>query len=629
AAEAGSYISGAFLDTALEWRNRHSPNVAWAERYRSEVGLKVESEKVMAFLDVSAAHRDALVEEEEKRRHAELERERRELEQAQAFAQQQQRAKRRLLWLTAALCLILLFALGTAIYAMRARATAEQNEKKAVKTQEAGTAYRDALSSLKIKDVDDARAQFDKAAKQFTEINDISGAAASYMELGDTYFNGSLGKINWEEGAKYYDKADELNQNNKDLNGKASVLRAMGDTFINAARSVLDESGDVKTALNLLDKGKRSLERAREIYQSEKNQESEILVLNQLGDGISDWRFWADSKEAYSNAIKYYDQMLDIYEKQSSSPATRVTALPNHRAMALKLAGISEDLIGDQAAARKYRDKALAVAQSQGGIEVEAATRLEIARSFGLGDSQSQEFEKALKLFEGATDRLPEAELLIKIAEMRLKPYRKIAVRGVNLREGPSTKDKIIKALEKDINVLVLAEGEWLKISYDNQKGFIHSKFARKEQEVRDTKSEGLKSTLGYFKRALDIYQARGMLTEQADLYKRMADVDIGAKTDGDKNRALVSLKGALKIYKDLKDNQAQIELLNQIVTLVLENADAYKKAGKWQPANDSYAEAARLFQDNPALKQLDSGRTLFARAYIGGVEMRETLKQP
>ncbi len=574
AAEAGSYISGAFLETTLEWREQHRPNATWAERYHAEVGLTTTFEQVASFLDASASHRDALVEEEERRRQEESERKRRELEHAQAFAQQQQRTKRRLLWLAAALCLISLFAVGTAVVAGISWRKAKQAKEKAEKMQEAGTAYRDALSFLKIKNVFDARVQFDKAATQFAELNDISGAAASYMELGDTYFNASLGQTDYNKGAEYYDKADKLNQNNNDLNNKASVLRAMGNTFINSARAVLDQNADAKAfARNLLEKGHASLERALKIYQNKDAQESEIIVLNQLVDGHLDGRFWDDSKEAYGNAIKYYEQMLEIYKKQSSSPNLKEGALRHHRALALKLADISEDRLGKPADAEKYRNEALEVARRQGGIEEEATTRLEIARAFGPGESQSQEFEKAVKLFEGATDRLPEADLLIRIALMRFKLYRKITVSRVNLREGPSAYTKSIRLLDKnkdkDMRVLVLIDGDdWLKVKFEEQKGFIYSNFAKKEHEVSDTTSEGLKSALGYLQRALEIYQARGMLKEQADLLQQMADVDIDAGPSGDDKRALKSLNQALEVYKKLNDITSQSQILNKIATI-------------------------------------------------------------
>jgi Bacterial SH3 domain. len=574
AAEAGSYISGSFLETTLDWREQYKPNATWAERYHAEVGLTTTFEQVSSFLDASASHRDTLVEEEERRRLEESERKRRELEHAQAFASQQQRAKRRLLWLAAALCLISLFALGTAYIAGSSWRKAKQAKEKAEKMQEAGTAYRDALSFLKIKNVYEARKRFDKAATQFAELNDISGAASSYMELGDTYFNASLGQINHNIGATYYDKAETLNLNNKDLNNKASVLRVIGNTYINSARAVLDQNSDAKGfALNLLGKGQNSLERALKIYRDKDDQESQIIILNQLVDGNLDGRFWDDSKAAFANAVKYYEQLLEIYKNQSSLPQLKKTALPNHRALALKLADILEEQLGKPADAERYRNEALEVARRHGGVDEEATTRLEIARAFGPGELQSQEFEKAVKLFEGATDRLPEAALLIKLAQMRLKLYRKITVNKVNLREGPSTTTEVIGSLEKskdqDMRVLVLIDGgDWIKVKLKEKKGFIYSNFAKKEQEVSDTTSEGLKSALGYFQRALEIYQAQGMLKEQADLLQQMADADINAGPGGDDKRALKSLNQALEIYKKLDDITSQNQVMDKIAAI-------------------------------------------------------------
>lgn len=533
AAEAGSYISGVYLDTALDWRNQYKPNVAWASRYHSEVGLKVTPENVTTFLDASAAHRDALRQEEEKRRQAEIERERRELEHAQAFAKQQQRAKRRLVWLAGALCLILLFALVMAVSAMRAKA-------KAVKTQMAGTAYREALSALKIKDVDDARTKLVFAATQFTELRDISGAAASYMELGDTYFNGSLGKIDWEEGAKYYDKANELSQNNDDFNSKAPVLRAMGSTFINAARAVLELSGDKERARKLLDKGQRALERAREIYQSKNDQDSEIVILNQLGESVSDGRFSDDPKEDYRNAIKYYDQILAIYDKQkNSSSEIKNAALPKYKETALKLADIADGKLGDLAAANKYREMAVNALGEIGGMQAKADMLLEIARSFGPGEQQTEYQKMAARLYEDSTDRRPEAEILRKIADMQLDSYKKTTNR-VNLREGPGTSFEIIKLLAPNTNVIVLGDdGKWLRVTVENQKGFILGAFA---QGVGDSPRSSLTSALDYYQRAFKIYETLRDTPSQKQLLDKIATI----------NERLAQFPQALKAREEL-----------------------------------------------------------------------------
>jgi hypothetical protein len=114
------------LQFALDWREQSNPNAAWAQRYHPEF------ETAIKYLDDSRMAREERVAAEELRRNQEIERDKRELEQTKAFVAQQARSARRLRWLIVALCVILLFAIGTAVYAFNLRSVAEKSQRAAI-----------------------------------------------------------------------------------------------------------------------------------------------------------------------------------------------------------------------------------------------------------------------------------------------------------------------------------------------------------------------------------------------------------------------------------------------------------------------------------------------------------------
>jgi energy-coupling factor transporter ATP-binding protein EcfA2 len=123
------------LQYVLRWREKSNPGRAWGVRYHPEF------DAAMGYLEESRMARDT-------RLAAERERERRELETARAFAEKQARSAHRMRRLTAALCLILLFALGTAAYAYTLKRSAEASKDSAVKAQLVAEGLRrDALAS--------------------------------------------------------------------------------------------------------------------------------------------------------------------------------------------------------------------------------------------------------------------------------------------------------------------------------------------------------------------------------------------------------------------------------------------------------------------------------------------------
>lgn len=117
------------LQIALDWREQARPNAAWAERYYPEF------ETSIAYLDDSRLARETDVAAEERDREEQLARERRELEMAKRYAEEQHRAASRLRRLTFALVFISLLAVGTAAFALKARAQAETSRREATEAQ--------------------------------------------------------------------------------------------------------------------------------------------------------------------------------------------------------------------------------------------------------------------------------------------------------------------------------------------------------------------------------------------------------------------------------------------------------------------------------------------------------------
>jgi tetratricopeptide (TPR) repeat protein len=114
---AGGLLDDVTLQYVLRWRERSKPDRAWGVRYRPEF------DSAMAYLEESRAARDARIE-------AEQQREQLKLETARAFAEKQARSARRMRWLTAALGVILLFALGSTVYAFIMKRSAENSQKR-------------------------------------------------------------------------------------------------------------------------------------------------------------------------------------------------------------------------------------------------------------------------------------------------------------------------------------------------------------------------------------------------------------------------------------------------------------------------------------------------------------------
>jgi tetratricopeptide (TPR) repeat protein len=114
---AGGLLDDVTLQYVLKWRDTAKPDPAWGARYHPAFA------NAMSYLEESRTARDTRIAAEE-------ERERRELETARAFAEKQARSAHRMRRLTAALGVILLFALGTTAYAVVMGVKAKRSERR-------------------------------------------------------------------------------------------------------------------------------------------------------------------------------------------------------------------------------------------------------------------------------------------------------------------------------------------------------------------------------------------------------------------------------------------------------------------------------------------------------------------
>ena len=108
------------LQVALDWRDKRQPNTIWAQRYHA--GFV----QAMNFLDASVARRDEELYKEEAQRQEQEAQRQHALEQAQALAKKEQqraeeqtKASRRFRWISIALAIAFIIALGAATWAIQ------------------------------------------------------------------------------------------------------------------------------------------------------------------------------------------------------------------------------------------------------------------------------------------------------------------------------------------------------------------------------------------------------------------------------------------------------------------------------------------------------------------------------
>jgi hypothetical protein len=141
------------LQIALEWREQHKPNRAWANRYHPEFDLAI------GFLDASREHRDAQL-------AAEREREQRELARARDFAEKQARSASRLRWAALAMALLFLLALSGAAYAFTMKQLAQESAARAVEERERANEAKRRAETL----ADELRENSEKLQKNYQAL---------------------------------------------------------------------------------------------------------------------------------------------------------------------------------------------------------------------------------------------------------------------------------------------------------------------------------------------------------------------------------------------------------------------------------------------------------------------------
>ena len=178
------------LQIALDWREQHKPNAAWARRYNPEFA------ETMKFLDASKAAHEAKLAAEEREREEQLERDRRELEMTRVFAEKQARSARRMRWLAAGMAVLFLLSIVTAGYAFvtkrrvdleRARAVQaleqkEIAERERIKAEESELFARAELAQALIKSL----VAEDQAKKEAERANTQAGIAAENFKKAET-----------------------------------------------------------------------------------------------------------------------------------------------------------------------------------------------------------------------------------------------------------------------------------------------------------------------------------------------------------------------------------------------------------------------------------------------------------
>lgn len=157
-ARVGGLLDDVTLQYVLRWRERSKPVWAWGVRYHSEFNT------AMSYLELSTATSEASI-------YAEQERKELELETARAFAEKQARSAQRMRRLTAALCLILLFTLGTAAYALHLRAEAKGSEKVA-KGLQASAERSEAMARIAQEHAEVLQATAENSARTVKEQKD-------------------------------------------------------------------------------------------------------------------------------------------------------------------------------------------------------------------------------------------------------------------------------------------------------------------------------------------------------------------------------------------------------------------------------------------------------------------------
>lgn len=518
------------LQLALDWREKHQPNEAWARRYHPAFA------DAMKFLDESLAKRESDAAAAKLHREMEAQRERDELEKAKLYASQQQESARRLRWLSVGLLIFSVLAVGTLVLAgymwvgLRA-------------TQAAAEAARDANKAYNRTQIKEAREKFLETIKQYHDLKDMDAVA---------FFNGELGnmlleqesKEDAEQGLNYLEEASKVYRQNGDIQSSSSTLIKIGEALLsNGALNIVDYETSTASPSNLQNAAEDVREARRERiaqalgrycsalegFKAEGNAEGQIKAYAALGEFFTivdqDVKVGDDCpalKEALVSipdegieykqklrSIKAFSQTLPLYQQllqQQVGDQTEVNRLRKELANMLVGIGSQYAEMKEQQSAEDMFQKALAIYRATGESEKEARVLTQI--SFSATPEEGEKYLlQAAEIYRRAGNIKAHASMLQRVG---LNLMRNAAA----VKEGETVSEKQQKALDFLTRAAALYEGlkDWEGLSYTYVLiAELHSA------------TNQVAAALQTLRRALSLYEEENDLQGQARIHNEIA----------------------------------------------------------------------------------------------------------
>ncbi len=459
-----SLLSDPALQLALDWKEKRQPNQAWGERYHPEFA------RAMDFLDESREKRERDAAEAELLQKEKAERERKKLEE-KAGAHQRELEKqieeaRRIRRFMLVFLVLMMLALTAASYAFI-------TNRKAIATQEADQAHREATKYLERVDIEKARETFLDAINKYENIPNPDGVAHTYTELGRMLIGQTKqeGDSQQQEGVAYYNKAIDNYRLRGDFDGSAAALAELGvflgkkdNKGIRFNDEELYEYQNIEK-IDIRESTKTTIGYFCEAlgdYEKAENLEGQISILSKIRDVINSalsdakdnqaMNEWLESlncngKKIESDPIKYYEQIVPLFERLIQQQAQNQTQVQKQQAafvsMLIKIGKSYQQQHNEPEAAEMF-EQAISVYNNDGKHKEEADTLKTIGNIYFKEASQLQIFDlrypsaieqnyrkaleyynRALLIYESPRDSKNKAGLLMIIGEMQyyLKLY--------------------------------------------------------------------------------------------------------------------------------------------------------------------------------------------------------------
>jgi uncharacterized protein YoxC/energy-coupling factor transporter ATP-binding protein EcfA2 len=650
-------IRGAALQLALDWREKRKPNQAWANRYHPGLDLALK------FLDESKTQRDRDIAEAERQRNAEIERERRDLENAQRMAEAEAAARKKELdaalelatqresaarWQRRAiygLVFLLVLALGTTAFAVRAGIKANERKKRA---EEAERTAKDLSEQLKgtINQLNESlgkekKLQGEIAAKFETEqrlkreaekLRDeaklqaafankqarlaIAAARREKAALKDLVIardRAEAAAIAAANNAKIARNAEveaiRTQQANHTFREGLTLARtnnrkAAADKYSEAAtlyKSLTepDSDGEASTYLELADlyfqsedskllkEGMDNLEKAQDIFKEIKNENGNAACSIKMGDFFTSNSILQDAVGSEADYFRYASVVMYMQAFESYKEAKN---LPGMAATSDKLADLSRTSNDSE-----YLSIILAIYEELLTFYTErnyAPEKVSLYLKLGETHNRLKKTEEAKKDFENALkvyadfgdDEGKEAEA---------RTYVDIGFVLGEENEIKSHVDQAMVAVRKMNNPI--AEANTLR--------YIGNKLQRRWQMGPTSRPEFAsepKRAADYYAQALTLYQrSPESRINQAETLTDLGTINLQI----DKSAALDHFQKAYDLYTDKEDSQRASLLFN--IGLIQE------ANGQWDAALKSFKEAESKFGDADFIEQLRASRAV------------------